>query len=132
MRYFTLRRKQKWCENIWLRLRLLIMLIASHTLILVPKQVVMFLIPKTKIVQRIGMNQQRYFFAAVTSIQLMQHNRNQIYQMPRQQTAQSSTTSDDNDINKTAVTTTPEKSEKSSTELETVLAAREARKYVYF
>jgi hypothetical protein len=93
---------------------------------LAPKNVMMLLIPKTKMVQRIGMTHQRSHISAVTSTHMIQHKRNQHYPMLR--SSLSSTASEDNDTNNIA-TTTPVVGDKSSAEIEAVQAAREARKY---
>ena len=129
MRHLLFRSKQERWKNLYRRLSLLVMLISSHTLILAPKPVVMFLIPKTKILQRIGLTRQRSYISTVTSRNTLLYDRNHKYPMASLRMSLLSTSSDDSDTNNIATSTT-DANEKSPAELEAVQAAREARKYV--
>lgn len=132
MRHSPLTSKQR-SKNLYPSLTLL-MLLSSQSLFIFPKHVLMFLIPTTKIPQRIGVTHRRCYISALTSIHMMQHSRNHflnpVSQLLRTSLLSSTTTSEDSDMNNVATSTTPEKSEKSSEDIDAVQAAREARKYV--
>ena len=133
MRPLPLRNRQERCKNIHLRKSLLVMFALLQTLMLAPKQVLTFLIPKTMIMQRKGVTHKEYYTSSVNSIQQLQYNRNRCHPMSLLRLSSSSTSnSDDGDTNKSVTTTaSTETSEKYSAELEAVQAAREARKYVW-
>jgi hypothetical protein len=129
MRHSPLRSKQR-SKNLYPSITLL-MLISLHTLMIAPKHVMMFLIPKAKIIQRIGATHQRSYISAVTSMHMIQHHMdNFLNPTSHRRISLSSTTDSEDSDKKSVVITTSEMGEKSSEELEAVQAAREARKYV--
>ena len=130
MRHFLSGSRQERRKNIYPRLSVLVMLVSSHGLLFTPKYVAMFLVP-TRITPRIGMIYQRSLVSAMISTSHVQkHNKVMCHPRSQMQLSFSSTSREDREKSDASTTTESIRMDKSSPELDSVQAAREARKYV--